>query len=114
MFEEESNGIGVIKEDTNLKIIGLELMFSNPQRRENAKGVTTVELSRKLNIKIDIIRKKLRILQEKGLVRSIGINPKLWEFDDYNFQRMDECDPVYLLLCSFDDVDFDQFFHYNN
>ncbi|EKE04601.1 MAG: hypothetical protein ACD_20C00042G0010 [uncultured bacterium] len=102
----------VIEEDPILKKIGLELMFSNPQRRERPEGTTTIELSRKLNIKMDIVRKKLKILQDRGLIRSIGINPKYWEFNDYNFQRMDEEDPIYLLLCCFDDVDFDQFFNY--
>ena len=41
-----------------------------------------------------------------------GINPKYWKFDNYNFQRMDEDDDVYRLLCNFDDVDFDRFFQY--
>ncbi|OGI01759.1 MAG: hypothetical protein A2287_09500 [Candidatus Melainabacteria bacterium RIFOXYA12_FULL_32_12] len=101
-----------IEEDQILKKIGLELMFSNPQRRERPEGTTAIELSRKLNIKMEIVKKKLRILQDKGLIRSIGINPKYWEFNDYNFQRMDENDSVYLLLCSFEDVDFDQYFNY--
>ena len=33
-------------------------------------------------------------------------------FDEYNFQRMDEDDEVYMLLCCFDDVDFDRYFSY--
>ena len=41
-----------------------------------------------------------------------GINPKLWKFNEYNFQRMPEDDEVYTLLCSFDDVDFDKYFSY--
>jgi len=110
-MQEESDIVEII-EDKLLKIVGLELMFSNPERRENPEGMTAVELSRKLNIKIDIIKKKLKILSDKGLIRSIGISPKYWEFNDYNFQRMDECDPIYALLCCFDDVDFSQFFEY--
>ena len=57
-------------------------------------------------------KKKLKILYEHQIVRAIGINPKYWKFDEYNFQRMDEDDPVYRLLCSFDDVDFDRYFKY--
>ena len=102
----------IVKEDRELQIIGLELMFSTPQKTKNAEGVTAIELSRKYKIDIAIVKKKLRILQEKGLIRSIGINPKYWQFDHYNFQRINEDDPVYLLLCCFDDVDFDQFFNY--
>jgi len=102
----------IVKEDRDLQKIGLELMFSTPQKTKNSEGVTAIELSRKYKIDIAIVKKKLRILQEKGLIRSIGINPKYWQFDHYNFQRINEDDPVYLLLCCFDDVDFDQFFNY--
>ena len=56
--------------------------------------------------------KKLNILKEEGIVRIIGINPKYWKFDNYTFQRMDEDNEVYKLLCSFDDVDFDRYFQY--
>ena len=52
------------------------------------------------------------ILFEKNIVRVRGINPKLWKFDEYYFQRMDENDEVFRLLCSFDDVDFDRYFKY--
>jgi hypothetical protein len=111
MLLENSNSENFFVDEI-LKTVGLELMFSNPQRRESPQGITAVELARKLNLKIDIVRKKLKILQEKGLIRSIGINPKYWEFNDYNFQRMDENDPVYTLLCCFDDIDFSQYFNY--
>lgn len=100
------------QDDKILRQVGLELMFSNPQNRTYADGVTAIELARKANLKLDIVKKKLRILQESGIVRSVGVSPKFWLFDDYNFQRMDEEDPVYLLLCSFDDVDFCQYFEY--
>ena len=100
------------QKDKNLKAIGLELMFCTPEKCENPDGITAVELSRKLNIKIDDVKKNLKILYDKGIIRVIGINPKLWKFDDYSFQRMDEDDPVYHLLCSFDDVDFDKYFDY--
>lgn len=99
-------------DDKILRQIGLELMFSNPQKRVFAEGLTAVELARRANIKLDIVKKKLKILQEKGIVRSSGISPKYWIFDDYNFQRIEEDDPVYMLLCNFDDVDFCKFFDY--
>jgi len=101
-----------IKEDKVLRLIGLELMFSNPQNRENSEGLTAIDISRKHKLTINIVKKKLSILHEKGLVLAIGNNPKYWKFNDYNFLRMDEDDPVYLTLCCFDDVDFDQFFNY--
>ena len=89
-------------EDAELKKVGLELMFLTPEKCMQKDGITAVEL----------VRKKLRFLQEAGIIRSKGINPKLWKFDNYMFQRMDEDDPVYRLLVSFDDVDFDRYFQY--
>lgn len=101
-----------IAKDKELQLVGLELMFSNPQKRESDIGLTAVELAKKLSIKIDIVKKKLKILYDKELIRCIGVNPKYWIFDEYKFQRMDVEDPVYLLLCDYSDVDFDQYFDY--
>ena len=99
-------------EDIELKKVGLELMFMTPEKCSNPDGITAVELSKHLDMDIETVKKKLRILLEHRIVRVIGINPKLWKFDDYNFQRMDENDSVYNLLCSFDEVDFDRYFEY--
>ena len=99
-------------EDKDLKNVGLELMFLTPEKCSHEDGITAVELSRQLNLSLDITKKKLKILFEKGIVQVKGINPKCWKFNEYNFQRMDEDDEVYKLLCSFDDVDFDKYFSY--
>ncbi|MDD3150454.1 MAG: hypothetical protein PHV68_06430 [Candidatus Gastranaerophilales bacterium] len=98
--------------DKILQTVGLELMFCTPQKCESGCGLTAVELAKRLNLKPDIVKKKLKILQEKGIVRSIGINPKYWQFDNYNFQRMDEEDEVYKMLCDFENVDFGRYFQY--
>ena len=99
-------------EDKELKQVGLELMFLTPEKCASDDGITAVELSKVLNISLDVVKKKLKILYDHNIVRAIGINPKLWKFDEYSFQRMDEDDEVYRLLCSFDDVDFDRYFTY--
>ena len=99
-------------EDKDLKKIGLELMFLTPEKCSHKEGITAVELARVLDMNIEIIKKKLKILQGIGIVRSIGINPKFWKFDEYYFQRMDEEDPIYRTLTSFDEVDFDRYFQY--
>ena len=99
-------------EDKDLKKIGLELMFLTPEKCSHSDGVSAVELSKLLNIPVDTVKKKLKILFDKNIVRVRGINPKLWKFDEYYFQRMDEDDEVFRLLCSFDDVDFDRYFQY--
>ena len=101
-----------LQEDIYLKKVGLELMFMTPEKCSNPDGITAVELAKQLSLDVEIVKKKLKILQSHNIVRVIGINPKLWKFDEYNFQRMDEDDEVYMLLCSFDDVDFDRYFEY--
>ena len=99
-------------EDKELKQVGLELMFMTPEKGAVDNWVTSVELAKMVELPVDTVKKKLNILKDRDIVRVKGINPKYWKFDDYNFQRMDEDDEVYKLLCSFDDVDFDKYFQY--
>lgn len=99
-------------EDKELKLVGLELMFLTPEKYSSNAGITAVELAKLVNLSIEVVKKKLNILKEKEIIRVKGINPKFWLFDEYKFQRMDEDDEVFRLLCSFDDVDFDRFFQY--
>ena len=87
-------------------------MFCTPEKCSNEAGITAIELARKLNLPTDTVKKKLKILYEKNIVRVSGINPKYWKFDDYQFQKMDEDDEVYQLLCDLEDVDFDKYFEY--
>ena len=101
------------QEDKELKKIGLELMFLTPEKYASKDGITYVELAKLVDLPTETVKKKLAILKEKGIVRVRGINPKYWLFDEYNFQRMDEDDDVFTLLCSFDDVDFDRYFDYS-
>lgn len=99
-------------EDKDLKSVGLELMFMTPEKGGTDKGVTAIELAKLVGIPLETVKKKLNILKEKEIVTVKGINPKYWKFNDFNFQRMDEDDDIFRLLCSFDDVDFDKYFSY--
>ena len=99
-------------EDKQLKYVGLELMFLTPEKYAADDGITAVELAKLVNLPIEIVKKKLNILKEKNIVTVKGINPKYWKFNEYNFQRLDEDDEVFRLLCSFDDIDFDKYFSY--
>ena len=99
-------------EDKDLKKVGLELMFMTPEKCANTDGITAIELAKLVGIPVDIVKKKLNILKDAEVVRVKGINPKYWKFDEYNFQRMDEQDEIFRLLCSFEDVDFDKYFQY--
>ena len=101
-----------VTEDKNLKMVGLELMFLTPEKYSNADGITAVELAKLVNLPVETVKKKLQILKEKDIVRVKGINPKYWKFDEYNFQRLDDDDDIFHLLCNFEDVDFDKYFTY--
>ena len=98
--------------DEILKAVGLELMFCTPEKCSSEFGITAIELARKLSIPTEVVKKKLKILADASIIRVKGINPKCWKFDEYKFQRMNEDDPIYKHLCSFDDVDFDKYFNY--
>jgi len=100
------------EEDKELKKVGMELMFLTPEKYANSDGITAVELAKLVELPLDTVKKKLKILADAEIIRVKGINPKYWKFDEYKFQRMDEDDPVYRHLCSFDDVDFDRYFSY--
>jgi len=99
-------------EDKDLKKVGLELMFMTPEKGAVENWITAVELAKMVELPVETVKKKLNILKDAGIVTVKGINPKYWKFDNYNFQRMDEDDEIFMLLCSFDDVDFDKYFQY--
>ena len=99
-------------EDISLKMVGLELMFLTPEKCSNTDGITAVELAKLVNLPVEEVKKKLNILKDKNIVRVKGMNPKFWKFDEYNFQRLDDDDEIFHLLCNFDDVDFDKYFTY--
>lgn len=101
-----------IEEDISLKMVGLELMFLTPDKYSNEYGITAVELAKLVDLPVDIVKKKLQVLKDKNIVRVKGINPKFWLFDEYNFQRLDDDDELFHLLCNFEDVDFDKYFSY--
>ncbi|MBO5447048.1 hypothetical protein J6A34_06040 [bacterium] len=101
-----------IEEDKELKTVGLELMFLTPEKCSSPDGITAVELAKLVGLPAETVKKKLNTLKEKEIVKVKGINPKYWKFNEYNFQRMDENDEIFRLLCSFDDVDFDKYFSY--
>ena len=101
-----------ILNDMDLKRVGLEMMFLTPDKFCSDFGITAVELAKCAELPCETVKKKLNILKEKDIVTVKGINPKYWKFNEYNFQRLDEDDDVFRLLCSFDDVDFDKYFSY--
>ena len=85
-------------EDKDLKKVGLELMFLTPEKCSSPDGITAVELAKLVELPAETVKKKLKILSAAEIIRVKGINPKYWKFDDYQYQKMDETDEVYLLL----------------
>jgi hypothetical protein len=112
MYDRVMDNYDIGAEDKILKTVGLELMFLTPEKCSSEDGITAVELAKLVGIPAETVKKKLNILKDKDIVKVKGSNPKYWKFNEYNFQRMDEDDEIFRLLCSFDDVDFDKFFSY--
>ena len=52
-------------EDIELKKVGLELMFMTPEKCSDPNGITAVELSKHLNMDVEIVKKKLRAIKGK-------------------------------------------------
>ena len=75
-------------EDKELKQVGLELMFLTPEKYSNPEGITAVELSKRVGINVETVKKKLKILYAHEIIRCSGMNPKYWRFDEYNYQRL--------------------------
>lgn len=71
MLTEQVN-IMEIQEDTELKKVGLELMFLTPEKCSRAEGISAVELSKSLNMPLDVVKKKLKILLDKEIIRVYG------------------------------------------
>ena len=47
------------EEDKDLKSVGLELMFMTPEKFNSEDGITAVELAKRVNLPVDIVKKKL-------------------------------------------------------
>ena len=107
-----NNSMSSETEDTALKMVGLELMFLTPDKYSNPDGITAVELAKLVNLPVETVKKKIQILKDKNIVRVKGNNPKFWLFDEYNYQRLDDDDEIFHLLCNFEDVDFGKYFSF--
>ena len=49
--------MSVDTEDTNLKMVGLELMFLTPEKYSHEDGITAVELAKLVNLPVDEVKK---------------------------------------------------------
>jgi hypothetical protein len=49
---------------------------------------TSADLARLYKVPGDDVKKLLKLLKDWGLIRPIGLNPKRYQFDDYQFAKL--------------------------
>ncbi len=60
---------------------------------------TAAELARKHKLRLEKVKKKLRLLKEVRLIEAVTINPKRYRFDWYALHALDEDHLLYPLFC---------------
>jgi predicted transcriptional regulator len=51
---------------------------------------SAAELARLLDLRLEWVKKKLRILKHEGLIHAVTISPKRYRFDRYQFEHLVE------------------------
>jgi hypothetical protein len=59
---------------------------------------TAADLARKLNYRIDVVKKKLRLLKEAGLIQPISVTPKRYRFNAWALKSLDADHPFHALF----------------
>lgn len=62
---------------------------------------TASDLARKFNYRLDTVKKKLRVLKERGLIRPISMTPKRYRFEPWALKSLDEEDPIFQWLSDY-------------
>lgn len=60
---------------------------------------TSAELARKLNYRLETVKKKLRILKAYGLVKAVSISPKRYRFDSWALHELEPDSVLFRLFC---------------
>ncbi len=50
--------------------------------------LTSADLARLLKLDRDYIKKNLKFLKDLGLIRSMGLNPKYYRFDQFQYKQL--------------------------
>ena len=53
------------EEDKDLKSVGLELMFMTPEKCNSEDGITAVELAKRVNLPVEIVKKKVKYFKRE-------------------------------------------------
>lgn len=60
---------------------------------------TSAELARKMNYRLEMVKKKLRILKEHGLIHSVSLSPKRYRFDHWALKQLESDTTLFSLFC---------------
>ncbi|MCE3235652.1 MAG: hypothetical protein K0Q50_1832 [Vampirovibrio sp.] len=60
---------------------------------------TASDLARRLNYRLETVKKKLRILKEEGLIQPVTVTPKRYRFNYWALKSLDEEHVLYSLFC---------------
>ncbi len=60
---------------------------------------TAADMARKMRLKTDYVKKKLRLLASANLIEAISASPKRYRFNAYALRFLEEDDPLHLLFC---------------
>lgn len=60
---------------------------------------TAADLARRLNYRLETVKKKLRLLKEEGLVQSVSVTPKRYRFNYWALKSLDESHILFTLFC---------------
>jgi transcription initiation factor IIE alpha subunit len=60
---------------------------------------TAADMARKLNYRLETVKKKLRILKEQGLIQSVSVTPRRYRFNYWALKSLDPAHLLYALFC---------------
>ncbi len=60
---------------------------------------TAADMARKMRLKTDYVKKKLRLLASANLIEAISASPKRYRFNTYALRFLDDDDPLHILFC---------------
>ncbi len=60
---------------------------------------TAADLARKLKLRLETVKKKLRLLKEAHLIQPVTVGPKRYRFNHWALKDMEEGNAFYELFC---------------
>ncbi|WP_373532821.1 hypothetical protein [Vampirovibrio sp.] len=60
---------------------------------------TAADLARKLNYRLETVKKKLRVLKDHHLIQSVGMTPKRYRFNRWALKELEPDSPLFELFC---------------